>query len=525
MKRDWTVAVFALFCLAVIVLLGKSYESTLPTSDASTHAAIAMSATGQGVIPHFPIASDEYGGHWGKGYNDYPFVFFYLNGWIMRALGPDAWSARILPCLFSVGAVMFTVWLGAIWSTALTGLLAGVILLFSRDFILDAVNCHLDDVLAFFILGSFILWNRKRYFWAAVCAGVGTWFKSPVALLLFPTMAVVAAFDGRIRRNSQPRKKTGMIVGWAVVAIGVMFLIWIVPGMTGRWDLVGDYWVRQIYGTAVQGRGEQQLDLFAFVDVLRGRYLPWSFLLIWGLFEARKREPLFLNSSVAGGIVIVFISLLRYKHLHYYVPAYPFMALIAAVPLSARLEKWKEPIFRYTPVAVLLIGTVLLASPIRLAPESFPAFRKFATVIQSYGSCQDRVLFVEGGQPYGEQKDYGNLIAFYTGRHMVVAPCEGASEAALGENVAWVIVSKEGCLNESARKRFPLSIRYGNQWLLTRLVPAADITDWTVLARELKAPEDCQPAPLVSDRYEQFGRPSVIGVIEPSSISTRIGGQ
>jgi hypothetical protein len=45
--------------------------------------------------------------------------------------------------------------------------------------------------------------------------------------------------------------------------------------------------------------------------------------------------------------------------------------------------------------------------PIELVPEMFPALRRFNPIIQSYGSCRDKVLYIDGNQPYGSYGDYG----------------------------------------------------------------------------------------------------------------------
>jgi 4-amino-4-deoxy-L-arabinose transferase-like glycosyltransferase len=504
-RSDWNLTLFALGALALIVLLGKADESTLPASDAATHAALAMSATAQGILPHFPIGADAFGGQWGKGYNDYPFAFFYLNGWIMRLFGPCAWSAKLLPSLFSTGTVLLTAILGMRWESRMAGVLAGLILLFTRDFILDSVNCHLDNVLAFFILLSLLLWEKKRYLWAGVIAGVGTWFKSPVAFLIFP----VLVFSSIVRQDL--RQTAPRIARCVLLAVLVSFLVWIPPALLGGWELMRDYWVRQVWGTAIQGRGEQSLDLLAFFRILRGRYLPWTLPLIWGVyftFRRRKwRSSAELTPYLGAAIVIAMISFVRYKHDHYFTPAYPFLSIIAARPGAVLLARFETALSTTLLTTALAIAVLLLCSPVSLSPESFPALKRFMAIIQSSGDCSERVLFVEGGEPYGSAKDYRNLIGFYTGRHLDDTECPAASDAASKAETAWVLISKENaekCLSPAVRSAFPASYSYGSQLLLSRRSRAGETLDLSPLGRELKAATDCRPAPLPSDRYQGF---------------------
>src|SRR4051812_24041485 len=109
----------ALLALAAVAFLGKSYDSSLRGIDSNIHAAVSMSVTaGPGIAPRLPIpiknfsaaapARTDSGIDPNRVFNDHPFFVFWLNGWIMRALGPSAWSARLLTGLFSVGSVGLT---------------------------------------------------------------------------------------------------------------------------------------------------------------------------------------------------------------------------------------------------------------------------------------------------------------------------------------------------------------------------------------------------------------------------------
>jgi hypothetical protein len=499
-RRNVVLAFVALAAFAAAVFLAKPEASSLPATDAATHAALAMSATAQGWAPHFPIGADAYGGFWGEGYNDHPFFFFYLNGWIMRALGPSAFSAKLLPCGLAIGCVLLTAWLGLILRSAVAGVLAGLVLALTRDFVIDGVNCHLDDAMTFFILASFIAWVRGRWILGAVLAGVGMWFKNPVALLVVP-WALLA----------NPREWRRAVMGGAI-ALAVGLLVWVPPGILGGFSVVRDYWVRQLWGTAVEGRGgTMRLDPLLFFRILRSHYMPWTILLVLSLGWIAKRrawrEPWVKVPGIAALVVVAAVSLVRFKYDHYYVPVYPFLALLAALPLARYFEKREAGFFFGFELATLGLLVVLLCTPVQTAPESFPAFKRFAALIQSYGECSDRVVFVEGGQPYGAFVDYLPLLNFYTGRHAVSAGCEDASRAALAADVAWVLIAGENfehCLSADARARFPRVFLSGNQYLLTRRIPVAATVDLTPLERELRAPVDCAAAPLPRDRYHAY---------------------
>jgi hypothetical protein len=155
---------------------------------------------------------------------------------------------------------------------------------------------------------------------------------------------------------------------------------------------------------------------------------------------------------------------------------------------------------------VLLLVAFLLNAPVRLAPEAFPALRRFLPLIQSYGSCASRVLFVEGQQPYGSRIDYGPLVHFYADREFEATDCAGAEAAIARAQPDWVIVSGANltrCLSPMARAQLPTHVRYGNQHLLSRALPwkKDGVVDLTALERELRPAVDCRPAPISDSGY------------------------
>ena len=508
-RGDRVAATIALFCFSVAIFLAKANESTLPATDAATHAELAMNATAHGLIPKLPLAQAADLGSWGAGYNDHPFLFFYVSGWVMRFFGPDAWSAKLLPGLFSVGCVMLTLLLGRALRSTMLGLVAGVILCLSRHFIIDGLNAHLDNVMMFFILASFILWERERYSLAGVAAGIGVWFKSPVAFLLFPAAFIAHSVRFEIVGKLRPLARASLI------AVAVASVVWIATGLIGGWDLVRDYWVRQFWGTAVGGRGgTQEFDPFTFVRVLRSHYMPWSvFLAIgltWNVVFLRIKRREFAVPAAAAAVVIVAISSLKFKYEHYFVPAYPFLALVAAQPLAFWFEKRERKVYRVFTIITLLGLTYLLATPINPSPESFPSLRRFMAYIESRGDCRDKVVMVEGGQPYGTYLDYSNLLHFYTGRRTEKADCQTMNLLAQSREVKWILLAGKNfpaCVDDSVRKAFSKVLTDGDQILLARteMVEGGDgRIDLTPLNRELKAVVDCVPPPLLNDNYHSY---------------------
>lgn len=70
----------------------------------------------------------------------------------MRAVGASAWSAIFIPRLFSVGCVFLTFLLGEILISTAVGLVAGLVLTLTPEFLSYGSRFHLDTPMIFFIL-------------------------------------------------------------------------------------------------------------------------------------------------------------------------------------------------------------------------------------------------------------------------------------------------------------------------------------------------------------------------------------
>ncbi len=504
--RLHVLALTALIALSVIVFNGKSYETTLQAIDSSVYARLALNATPNGWPPKLPIPDTA--GRWIDGFNDHPFTLLFVNGEIMRALGPGAWSARLLPGLFSVGCVGLIYWLGSLLFSPVVGLIAGVVLASSPEFIGYGARFHFDTPLTFFILLSFIGFQRRSVALMGIAAGLGIWVKNPVALLLFPSGLLALAMCGQLNR-----KEFSRLFRAGVLAVVVGALFWVITGEVGGWNLVRDYWSRQVFGTAVGGRGEH-ITFFLFADILRHRYWPWLPVLLLALFfliRNRRWRNFEFALPLAGALVTILgISSMNFKFPHYYLPMYPFLALLIAGSGRRWLERNVSGVETALVVASLVAGALLVSNPIALAPEMFPALKRFDAIIQSYGKCSDKVLFVDGGQPYGSFGDYAAEVNFYTGRRLLDSSCGNAAAILGAEKPAWIIVSRENsskCFKPELLAAYSSRFAMGNQLLLSSIMTAKDsnsAVDLTVLERELKVANDCSPAPLPRDSYHSY---------------------
>ncbi len=520
-------ALVSLFSLALVTFLGKSYETTLRGIDSNIHASVAMSVTSKpgSLLPllptpikNFSAASPASGPSTGlnpdRYFNDHQFPGFWLNGLVMRAFGPSSWSARLLTALFSVGCVVLVFLMGWRYRSRAFGVVAALFLTFSRDFILTSATMSLDTVLAFFILLTFYLWQRGRWLGLGLAAGAGLWMKTPIVLLVFPVGVVTEALLGKLK----PHLMKWIASLTLALVLGVAF--WTYVGLAGGWDLVIDYWHRQLWGTVVGGRSVGQGTQWGFFwYYVRTGFLPGLPLLILALalITRRKlwRRPEYLSSGLAVLVLCAVVTAIRYKLGHFVNPVFPFLAILAAESVAGWCERNESLFYAGLNSVVVAAAAVLVTSPISLGPEPFVAMKRFVPFISTTGTCDDTIAILQGGEPVGSELDYRVYLGFYTGRTVEVYGCADLkSRSESGHLPRWVILSHENWLNcvaEDSRAKFPFKLRVGTQLLLgSQEQPIPDaahskgVVDLTPLELEGKAVTDCKAPPYPRDMWHRY---------------------
>jgi hypothetical protein len=505
---EYKIALISLLSLAFVAFLGKSYENTLRGIDSNIHAEVSMSATSpRSKLPKLPMTAPHVDTSYDtqSNFNDHPFFFFWMNGTVMRALGPSGWSARVLTATFSVGCILLTVGLGTLLHSRLLGFIAGIFLLFTRDIILTGATVSLDPVMMFFILLSFLLWKKNHWKALGITVGIGLWIKTPVVLLVYPTAFLVHGIRGELQENLKK-----LLTSFAI-SIGLGSMIWVITGVLGGWQLVQDYWIRQVWGTAIGGRNQiEGSSPWMFFRMIRNGFLPGLPFLILGLIQIVRKKLLSHPAVMISGVAVVIVGLaitpMRFRMDYYFNPIFPFLAILAAFSIHDVLRSAERSFYTTFSCLVPPALAFLLCTPTTLGPEAFVALKRFIPFIQSYGNCDDDILLVSGGEPIGSSHDYGLVLSFYTGRRVDVESCTTAGASIRKNRPEWVVISQDNlnqCLHSEERNYYSTQIRMGSQVLLSDVIPKTAQIDLSPLERELKPIVDCMPQPYPRDIYHR----------------------
>jgi 4-amino-4-deoxy-L-arabinose transferase-like glycosyltransferase len=280
-----------------------------------------------------------------------PPLTYWCQALCFRALGENAFAARLPSLLATAGtAVVLLAWGEALGSEAI-GLAAGLSYAFCLQTLQQGRVATADALLIFFMtLTAFAGWkclteehssnSRRSYFWDVLLAlgfAGGFLAKGPEALLPFVPMLVAARGRGwRLGAELW----VNFVLGLALVCF------WAIPAYI---ETNGAYWrqglsegIGQRAFVGLQGHGASTfagylLTLPIYLVLFWVSALPWSvFVALRGrkLLASWKRDAADTFLLLNAGLIFLVFSLMATKLPHYTLPAFPFLALFVA-------RRWK----------------------------------------------------------------------------------------------------------------------------------------------------------------------------------------
>ena len=307
----------------------------------------------------------------GETYSHKPPLLFWLMtaGW--HLFGVNDWWPRLVAPLFGLGGLMLTLRLAdALWPGQRVAETAPVLLFGALFWTLFSTLTMFDMLLAFFALWALLGLVRAAagggmsgFIVAGVALGFGVLAKGPAILLhVLPVALAAPWWAPGIRRG---RWYGGTVL--AVILAAAIGLAWAVPaGIAG-----GEAYREAIFWGQSANR---VVDSFAharpfwwYAAVLPGLVLPW---LVWPpLWRGMRRLRWAMDEAgmriclVWFGTAFVVFSLISGKQLHYLLPEFPALALLAARALADG-EEHVGPRDAWLPGGLaILIGAALLAAP------------------------------------------------------------------------------------------------------------------------------------------------------------------
>ncbi len=283
----------------------------------------------------------------GEPFLEKPPVKIWLIALGYRLFGINEMGARFSSALFALGTIALTILLGRLLFGATAGLLAGVILLSSTQFIHEHCGrtAEMEPETAFLYVASMIsLWLARRdgrwFYVFGASLGILAMTKGP---LIIPVLAVAFLFlvFGRPRSSVTPRTTVFSILIFLAVAVPWHLHQLSVHGDLFRRGYLETHMLGRLTGNAEDGIAGHVIGLKAkppvryYSSVVFFSVFPWSLLILPAL--AHHLRQIWKRRSDAGKLLLLWIAVFalsigvaRGKLPWYAIPMLPALALSVA---------------------------------------------------------------------------------------------------------------------------------------------------------------------------------------------------
>lgn len=327
-----------LFVSAVIFSALGSWQDGI-FLDSSTYAVIArnMAEKEQWFNPTYtPYCHPHFAEH--------PPLVMWAQAVIFWLFGASDTTARFFGALCTIGSVLMVYLLGREISGKRYGLLAGIVLLLTYNFMQIGNSTLLDVPMTFFVL--VVLWGLVRlskdyrcdiriYIITGFALGATFLTKGVVSGPIWLVFGLTVLFG---HRTWLKRPRFWLIPIIAVIMIGIYLLM---DYMFADGHFTHHYFAVQVWRRfSNTGGGDTSRNWLFFSYRFLQLYLPFVILLPFGLFLAIKKRLILLYPAILTfAFYYIFYSSAAKLYNHYFPPFYALSALLVALPLLVLIKE------------------------------------------------------------------------------------------------------------------------------------------------------------------------------------------
>jgi len=287
----------------------------------------------------------------GENFYDKPILHNWFVAISFLVLGFTEFAARLPAAILGLGGVVITYLLGRRMFGPWAGILSGVILATSPEYVVLSRTVVHDICLAFFVLLALFSFyagfknerHRKRYFTLFyISLGFAVLAKGPVGVLL---PALIVGLFLFLQRKLSFLKEMG--IGWGILIFLAVAAPWYILISMKNKDYGGYFFIQQNLMNFLSSEARHHGPFYYYLPALFAGFFPWSFFLPLAFYRAVLRgvkkigeDHLFL--LVWFFVIFIFFSLASSKLTTYILPLFPAASLLVG-------KLWNDLIETLTP--------------------------------------------------------------------------------------------------------------------------------------------------------------------------------
>ncbi len=392
---------------------------------------------------------------------DHPPLVFWLQGIVFKMLGATDTTARLVGAFFTSGSVIMVYFIGKKLIDQKFGVISGLILLLTYNFMQIGNSTLLDVPMTFFVLlalYAIISFQKDKLNLrnTIICSsGLSGAFlaKGIVSAPIWGTLFLAALF---FNRNWLKNKFFWFAPAVAIFVVSC-YLLLDFNFNNGRF--VNYYFPNLINRSNMGSVLGLHTEWFEFPLRFVTLYLPFVLLLPIGIFEVVKNKK-----KIFAPVIVIFIAYLLFYMMapkilyHYFVPLYAISSLIASIYLHS---KFSERHIR-TAIPIFLIFFIALAGAAGLSgmpihhirsPELYEFNNKMNNFLFSKDSKDG--LLIGDGVPNWEH--VAKTAWYWHSNVLQVASVEIARDSLRSRKFAYILVNKLQKLNKETLELLGLS--------------------------------------------------------------------
>ena len=309
----------------------------------------------------------------------HPPLWFWTAGVAAIVFGLGEFAVRLPSALFGVFGAVATYFAGRRLFGEIGGIISGLALATSLEYIVLGRLAILDTMLIFFmtlatVWGYFALRDGdRRAFWIAIAgAALGTMTKGPVAVAL-PVLALAGWYGVQrwLISRGDPRGTPAKLESLPWLGGIFIYLLIVGPWFGSQIALHGTPFLAEYVGRSTFGRyltpfENQPGPFYYYVPLLLLGFFPWVAFLPKAIKEAwiaRRSDDVFL--LCAAGIPFIFFSVAQTKLPNYIAIIFPALALLVGGVVGSAIQRGEPRVLRGA-LLVLPLALVLLTIGIAL---------------------------------------------------------------------------------------------------------------------------------------------------------------